>query len=108
VPAGSKASIDALIALLSTHCHPSDEASDEIWRTKLQTWDRNRGLLHLYENITLIELSDDYALQELLISTSLADHLVHQFSPRLVAIWADAIPTLVEEMEQQGYTPHLR
>jgi hypothetical protein len=111
-PPPGAASMDALIALLGKHCHTSsetlDQASDETWRDKLYTWERNRGLLHLYENITLIELADDYALQELLISTSLADHLVHQFSPRLVAIWADSIPTLVEEMEQRGYTPRLR
>jgi hypothetical protein len=104
------ASVDALIALLNKHCQTSSQAqaSDEVWRDKLYTWERNRGLLHLYEDMTLIELADDYALQELLIGTSLGDHLVYQFSPRLVAIWADAIPALIEEMEQRGYTPRLR
>lgn len=97
-------SADALIAALSQYCHPSNTA----WCEKLRTWERNRGLLHIYENIALVELADDYALQELLISTSLADSLVHRFSPRLVAIWADRIDALVEEMEKRGYTPRIQ
>ena len=48
------------------------------------------------------------ALQELLISTSLADSLVYQFSSRLVAIWADHVDALVEEMEKRGYTPRIQ
>jgi hypothetical protein len=100
----SQTSIEALIALLDKYCG----ASRATWAEKLRTWERNRGLLHIYENITLIELADDYALQELLISTSLADHLVYRFSPRLVAIWADSVDSLVEEMETRGYTPRIQ
>ena len=96
--------MEALIALLDEHCH----ASSTVWREKLRTWERNRGLLHIYENITLIELSDDYALQELFISTSLADSLVYQFSPRLVAIWSQDLDALVQDMEKHGYTPRIR
>ena len=96
--------MDALITVLSKCCH----SSNVDWQETLRTWERNRGLLHIYENITLLELGDDYALQELLISTSLGDHLVYQFSPRLIAIWADGTDLLIEEMERRGYTPRIQ
>jgi hypothetical protein len=97
-------SVEALIAFLDENCHSSTTA----WREKLRTWEHNRGLLHLYENITLIELADDYALQELLISTALADSLVYQFSPRLIAVWDRDIDDLVQDIEKHGYTPRMQ
>ena len=63
--------------------------------------------MHIYDDISLIELADDYALQEILSNTSLREHLIHQFSSRLVAIRADAIDDLVQEMEKRGYTPYV-
>jgi hypothetical protein len=77
------------------------------WRQKIHTWSENYGKLHIYDDISLIELADDYALQEILSSTSLREHVIHQFSPRLVAIQADAIELLIQEMEKQGYTPYV-
>lgn len=101
---GRADSVDTLIAFLSKHCHATNTA----WQEKLHTWERNRGLVHIYENITLVELADDYALHELLVSTPMADSIVYQFSPRLVAIWADQVDALVEEMEKRGYTPRVQ
>jgi hypothetical protein len=98
------ATLERLIALLAQYCG----SSAQTWADKLRTWHRNRGLLHVYENITLIELADDYALQELLASTPLDEYLIHQFSPRLVAIWSDGVDPLLNEMEQRGYTPRVR
>jgi len=77
------------------------------WQDKLDTWSQNYGKLHVYQDITLIEMADDYALQELMINTSLRDHLVYQFSPRLVAIRPEAVESLVQEMEKRGYTPRV-
>jgi hypothetical protein len=73
----------------------------------MRTWSHNYGKLHIYEDITLLELTDDYALQELMVSTSLREALVHQFSPRLVAVRLEAVDTLVQEMEKRGYTPRV-
>jgi hypothetical protein len=100
----SPMSIQTLISTLEKY----SSASSSGWHETLRTWERNRGLLHIYEDITLIELADDYALQELLINTSLADSLVYQFSPRLVAVWANSVDALVQEMEQRGYTPRVQ
>jgi hypothetical protein len=95
---------ETLIEFLSEHC----QAADTPWCEKLRTWEQNRGLLHIYENITLVELADDYALQELLISTSLGEHLAYQFSPRLVAIWTDGVDALAQDLEKHGYTPRIQ
>lgn len=78
------------------------------WQRKLRAWGQNYGQLHIYENLTLIELTDEYALQELLVSTSLREHIVHQFSPHLVAIQDDAVDQLVQDMERRGYTPRVK
>jgi hypothetical protein len=71
----------------------------------IQQWWGNFGSLHLYSNIALIELADDYALTELLASTSLAQHLLYRFSPRLIAIRADGVEALQTELVKKGYTP---
>jgi hypothetical protein len=75
------------------------------WQSKIVAWCENYGKLHIYEDITLIELADDYALQELLSNTSLRDQLVYEFSPRLIAVLPEAVDALVQEMEKRGYTP---
>jgi hypothetical protein len=46
-------------------------------------------------------------LQELKSNTSLRDHVLYEFSPRLVAIHPDAVDALVQEMEKRGYMPHV-
>lgn len=77
------------------------------WKSKMQEWSQNYGKLHIYDDITLIELADDYALQELLGNTSLREHMIYQFSPRLVAIRPEAVDRLIGEMEKQGYMPRI-
>ena len=74
---------------------------------RMADWSQNYGKLHVYDDITLIELADDYALQELLSNTALRDHVIYAFSPRLVAIRPEALDALIPEMEKRGYTPHV-
>ena len=59
------------------------------------------------ENMTVLELADDLALREVLANTDLKDHIVHQFSPRLVVIEDSAVDKLVEELVKKGYTPRV-
>jgi len=76
-------------------------------RERLTHWWENFGLVHLYPNLTVIELSDDFAIRELLAATSLAQHIIYRFSPRLVAIEPDAVDELVRELQKKGYTPRV-
>jgi hypothetical protein len=76
-------------------------------RSHILDWAEGYGQVHLYEEVTLVEFADDFALPELLASTSLAQHLVYQFSPRLVAIQAEAVEALRDELVRQGHTPQV-
>ena len=96
--------IDRILASLQHWCN---RPLPSMWKDKMHAWSQNYGKLHIYDDISLIELADDYALQEILSSTSLREHLIHQFSSRLVAIRADAIDVLIQEMEKRGYTPYV-
>jgi hypothetical protein len=102
--------IGTLISLLQQLLHTVDSRIDlpAAWQDKLSRWSQNYGLLHVYEDITVIELADEYALQELLACTSLREHIIYQFSPYLIAIRPDRVDALVREMEGRGYTPRLR
>jgi len=77
------------------------------WEERMRAWSQNHGKFHVYDDLTLVELADDYALLELLANTSLREKIVYQFSPRLLAIHPEAVDMLVQEMEKQGYTPRV-
>ncbi|MFQ5856726.1 MAG: helicase-associated domain-containing protein, partial [Anaerolineae bacterium] len=62
------------------------------------------GHIHLYEKLTVLELADDLALHELLANTSLRQHMIHQFSSRLVVVEDSAVDALVGELIKKGYT----
>jgi len=63
------------------------------------------GRVRVYESLTILQLSDDYALPELLANTSLAQAIVHQMSPRAVVIRSDSLDALIREFVERGYTP---
>ncbi len=72
---------------------------------QLTAWWEAYGQVRLYENVTIIEFGDNYALTEMKAATSLAQHLIAEISPSLVIIPASAVNTLVAELEKAGYTP---
>jgi hypothetical protein len=96
--------IESLLARIGAW---SDAEIPDAWHQQMETWSQNYGKLHVYDDITLIELADDYALQELLSNTTLRDHVIYAFSPRLVTIRPEALDGLIQEMEKRGYTPHV-
>lgn len=67
----------------------------------------NFGRAHLYERLTVLELADDFALRELLAGTSLAQSIVHQFSPRVIVVRDEDVDALVAEMVKKGYMPRI-
>ena len=74
-------------------------------RQQLIAWWNAYGQVRLYEHVTVIEFGDEYALAEMKAATSLEKHLVAEISPTMVIIHANAIDTLVAELEKAGYTP---
>jgi hypothetical protein len=72
---------------------------------QLATWWAAYGRLRLYENLTVVEFGDDYALAEMKAATSLEQFLVAEISPRLVIVRPEDAGRLVAELEKAGYTP---
>lgn len=72
---------------------------------QLTAWHKAYGQVRLYEDVTIIELSDEYALSELKAATSLKQHLIAEISPTLVIIPANRVNLLIAELEKAGYTP---
>ena len=63
------------------------------------------GRVRLYQDVTLIEFGDDYALAEMKAVTSLDKVMIAEISPRLVLIPKDAAASLSAELVKAGYTP---
>ena len=72
---------------------------------QLTAWWQAYGQVRLYEDVTVIEFADQYALAEMKAATSLEKHLIAEISAALVIIPTSAIDTLVSELEKAGYTP---
>jgi hypothetical protein len=98
----SGATLDQLLAQWKKHL--GIPMPDTI-RQPLEGWWSAYGLVRLYENVSLIEFGDEYALREMKAVTSLEKHLVAEITPTLVFIQPQAIPTLIAELEKAGYTP---
>lgn len=77
----------------------------ETIHSKLSEWWQAYGQVRIYEDVTIIEFGDDYALAEMKAVTSLENYLIAEISPRLVLIPQDAVPFLTAELEKAGYTP---
>ena len=74
-------------------------------KNQLTAWHIAYGQVRLYEDVTVIEFGDTYALDEMKATTSLEKHLVAEISPTLVIIPAKSVELLVSELEKAGYTP---
>ncbi len=72
---------------------------------QLTTWWEAYGRVRIYENLTVIEFGDDYALTEMKAVTQLEQVLIAEISPRLVVIPQQALAALTKALEKAGYTP---
>ena len=76
-------------------------------REQLVLWWEGYGQVRMYEDVSMIEFGDDYALAEMKAITSLEKYLIAEISPRLVLISPEAAETLMAELEKAGHTPRL-
>ncbi len=77
----------------------------EAIRNQLTEWWDAYGQVRIYENLTVIEFSDDYALREVKAITDLEKVIVAEISPRLVIIPQETVDPLTKALEKAGYTP---
>ncbi|HEY8745336.1 MAG TPA: helicase-associated domain-containing protein, partial [Chloroflexota bacterium] len=78
-----------------------------ILQSTLERWWTGYGQVRLYDDLTLIELADDYLLPELLRTTSLSSAIIYTFSPRLIAVEPAAVERLSGEMARAGHPPSI-
>jgi hypothetical protein len=76
-------------------------------RTTLERWWNDFGTVRLYDELALIELSDDILLRELLATTSLDRALIQSFSARVIAVDPSMVDALVAELTRAGHTPRV-
>jgi hypothetical protein len=74
-------------------------------RAQLSAWWEAFGRVRIYQDLTVIEFGDDYALAEMLATTSLGERLIAKLSSRLVVVHQQAVAPLMAELEKAGYTP---
>jgi hypothetical protein len=91
-----------LIQLLAGYAGQPPPAS---MREAIEGWWAGYGRVRLYDDLTLIELADDYLLPELLRTTSLPASTIHTFSPRLVAVEPAHVEKLIAELTRAGHAP---
>ena len=91
--------------LLETLAEAAGQPVPEALAGALREWWAHFGDVHLYSGVALMELADDYALAELLSSTSLAQYLLFRFSPRVIALRPEGVEALRAELIGRGYTP---
>lgn len=109
-PAGVQAVFDTgmtgpeLIRLLNDYAGGTLPATA---RKELDRWWRHYGTIRLYDELTVIELSDDLLLAELLASTPLESAIVQTFSPRLIAIDTVRAEEIIAELANRGYAPRV-
>jgi hypothetical protein len=77
----------------------------ETIRDQLSRWWDAYGQVRIYEDLTVIEFGDDYALQEMKAVTPLEKLIIAEVSPRLVIIPKESVAPLTETLEKAGYTP---
>jgi hypothetical protein len=97
-------SIDDYVTFLETQ---TGALLPDAARGTIHQWWEGFATTRLYDEITLIELSDDLLLTELLAATGLRGAILHTFSPRLVAIESGAVDAVVADLTARGYTPRI-
>lgn len=109
-PAGVQAVFDAgttgpeLVRLLADR---AGGALPNTAKKELDRWWQHYGTIHLYDELTVLELSDDLLLPELLASTTIESTMMHTFSPRLIAIDSARAEDIIAELADRGYAPRI-
>ncbi len=73
----------------------------------LADWLARYGRVRLTRGLALVRFDDPTTLIALRAATPLAGLILHQFSPQLIAIAAEAVPVVTALCERAGYTPRL-
>ncbi len=77
-------------------------------RARLQAWQDRAGRHQLYDQVAVIEFSDDMGPEEARAIAGLGIGQFYQASPRcLVVLNPNAAPEIINELRRRGYTPQV-
>ncbi len=77
-------------------------------RDRLQEWQGRLGRHQLYDNLAVIEFSDEQTMSEVQAAIGWSQGECYPISARhLVVLRPEMIPSLVEEMRRKGYMPQV-
>jgi hypothetical protein len=77
-------------------------------RERIERWWAGYGRVRLYDEVSLVELSDQVLPEEVLAAVpTLREHQVYAVSPRLLAIRPPAADAVIDELARLGYAPHV-
>ena len=77
-------------------------------RSMLERWWTSYGSVRLYDELSLVELSEEVLPAEVLAAVpALRNHLIYALSPRLLAVEPAAADAVVAELVRLGYAPRV-
>src|SRR6266849_6700696 len=77
-------------------------------RSSIERWWASYGSVRLYDELSLVELSEEVLPAEVLAAVpALRQHLVYALSPRLLAVEPAAADVVVAELVRLGYAPRV-
>ncbi len=77
-------------------------------RETLRLWQSRAGRYQLYDQMTVVEFSEDVLPEELHAISRLSNAEFYQPAPRcLIFPDAQVAPALLEELRRRGYTPQV-
>ncbi|HEY2593594.1 MAG TPA: helicase-associated domain-containing protein, partial [Chloroflexota bacterium] len=77
-------------------------------RATIERWWARYNSVRLYDELSLVELSDEVLPEEILAAVpAVRQHLVYAISPRLLAVEPAAADTVVAELARLGYAPRV-
>jgi len=77
-------------------------------RSKIERWWASYGSVRLYDELSLVELSQEILPAEVLAAVpALRKHLVYAISARLLAVEPTAAEAVVAELVRLGYAPRI-
>ena len=81
------------------------QAAPDSLREPLLHWWQGYGAARIYQNLTLIEFSDEYALQEVRVLAANPGIRMAELSSNSAVIPVDSVDALVAALQRAGHTP---
>lgn len=99
----------SLLALLreSAAAQPGMTRDLEQLLEQITEWNASYGRVRLYTGVSLLQIADASVMRELLMTTSVEQHIVQSITPTLMILKKQGAERLTEEIKRRGQSPLL-